>query len=480
MRKAGILMAVSSLPSSYGIGDFGDECIQFIDYIKACGFKIWQILPLNPVGYGNSPYQAYSSKAISDLYISLDELKKMGLIKKTKKMNAHRKSVDYEAVKSFKFSYYQEAFSNFKKNHEFKKFAEQKWVIDYAVFISLKKKNEMKIWYDWPIEEKNWIQDQRYDLSELKENIEFEIFLQFILYKQWQRIKKYANKKGIEIMGDLPIYVGIDSVDVWANQESFLLDEEGHPIFIAGVPPDYFSATGQRWGNPLYDWDYLKTHEFDFWVDRLAYNATLFDSIRIDHFRAFDTYWKIPKSCPTAIVGEWVEAPGYELFETLFERIPHLKIIAEDLGNLRHEVIELRDTFHLAGMKVTQFTFNPETPYANERQNVVAYTGTHDNQTLNSWFASQSSSFKRKSRIFLDTAGYHQDTMNDRLIAFTLNSLADTTIIPMQDLLHLSARSRMNTPGTSGSPNWEWKLADFDEFKRRIPYIAQMIKESKR
>ena len=480
MRKAGVLLAVSSMPSDYGIGDFGENCIHFIDYLKTGGFKIWQILPLNPLGYGNSPYQPYSSKAMDDLYISLDELQKMGLIKKTKKFNADKKSVDYQAVRAFKTPYYEEAYANFKKDKNYKKFASQKWVKNYAVFLTLKKHNDMKIWHEWPIEQQLWIKNQKADLSQLQDKIDYEIFIQYILYIQWMKVKKYANSKGIEIIGDLPIYVGIDSVDVWEDQLSFLLDDDGRPIFIAGVPPDYFSATGQRWGNPLYDWQYLKRNNFKFWIDRLEYNSQLFDYIRIDHFRAFDTYWKIPVECETAIDGEWVEAPGYELFDTLLENIPNLNIIAEDLGNLRPEVLELRDHYHLPGMKIVQFTFNPDTPYANELENMIAYTGTHDNQTILSWFNSQSSSFKRRTKIFFNTNGYDYDNIVDNFLYFTLKSKANMAILPMQDLLGLNSRSRLNTPGTVGNPNWQWKLSTFKDFEKRLPVFKKMIKKSKR
>lgn len=480
MRKAGILLAVSSLPSPYGIGDFGESSYHFIDDLKKCGCRVWQILPLNPLGYGNSPYQAYSSKAMDELYISLDELKKMGLIKKTRKLNANKKSVDYEEVRHFKNVYYKEAFLNFKQDDAFKQFASQEWVYQYAVFLTFKKMNQMKSWHEWPIEQQNWIKDHEYDLTLFQNQIDYEIFLQYILYHQWMKVKRYANENGIEIIGDLPIYVGIDSVDVWANQKCFLLDDKSHPTFIAGVPPDYFSETGQRWGNPLYDWDYLKDHDFDFWVDRLSYNTQLYDMIRIDHFRGFDTYWKIPVSCPTAVEGEWVEAPGYELFDCLFEKIDDLKIIAEDLGNLRPEVLELRDHYHLPGMKVLQFTFNPQTPYANDSQNMVAYTGTHDNQPLVSWLYSQTSSFKRRTKVFLDTAGYHYGNDIDNLIAYLMKSKADTVIIPIQDILHLNAKSRMNTPGAMLPSNWRWKLADFKDFEKRLDILYEMIKEAQR
>lgn len=480
MRKAGVLMAVSSLPSDYGVGDFGESCYRFIRDLKKAGFKYWQILPLNPLGYGNSPYQAYSSKAMDDLYISLDELKKQGLLRKTKKFNATRKSVDFQAVREFKDLYYKEAFENFKADAKYQKFVRQEWVQEYAVFMTLKKKNKMQIWNEWCEEEKNWIEHHEVDLMIDEDNVNYELFLQYILFNQWMSVKKYANSMGIEIIGDIPIYVGIDSVDVWANKKCFLLDDQSHPTFIAGVPPDYFSETGQRWGNPLYDWDYLKEHEFNFWQDRLEYNAKLYDSIRIDHFRAFDTYWKIPASCPTAIEGEWVEAPGYELFDLLRERLPKLKIIAEDLGNLRPEVLMLRDHYDFPGMEVIQFTFNPMTPYANEKTNVVVYTGTHDNTTTLNWFNSQSSSFKRKTRVFFDTAGYHQQSITDKFMAFALNSKADTVILPMQDILNLNVKSRMNTPGSVGAPNWQWKLSDFKEFEKKLDTLSEMIYESKR
>ena len=418
MRKAGVLLGVSSLPSAYGIGDFGESCYRLVDLLKTCGFKCWQILPLNPVGYGNSPYQPYSSKAMDDLYISLDELKKMGLIKKTKQFNAKKKSVDYKNVREFKTTYYKEAYHNFVKNAEYEKFASMEWVKNYAVFLTLKKKNNMNIWHEWPEEQKNWIKNHEYDLTDIQDDIDYEIFIQYMLYKQWMKVKAYANKKGIEIIGDLPIYVGIDSVDVWENQQSFLLDDDGRPIFIAGVQPDYFSATGQRWGNPLYDWEYLEKNDFKFWVERIKYNSQLFDAIRIDHFRAFDTYWKIPVSCPTAIEGEWVEAPGYELFETLLVEVPKLNIIAEDLGNLRPEVLELRDYYNLPGMKITQFTFNPDSPFANEAENMISYTGTHDNATILTWFNSQSYAFKRRTKVFFNTTGYNYDSIVDNFVAF--------------------------------------------------------------
>lgn len=481
MRKAGILLAVASLPGRHGIGDFGENCFHFIDQLSKSKVKLWQILPLNPLGFGNSPYQPYSSKAMDDIYINLDYLYEEGLLKKRpKSFNAKKTTIDYEAVRAFKQPYFLEAFHNFKPNKAYQEFKAQEWVKNYAVFITLKQNNENRMWLEWPQDQQNWIHDHSFDLSGFEEQIDFACFLQFMLVKQWMKIKKYANKKGIQMVGDLPIYVGIDSVDVWASQDSFLLDDKSHPTFIAGVPPDYFSETGQRWGNPLYDWDYLEKHDFSFWVDRLSYNAQLFDFIRIDHFRAFDTYWKIPVSCPTAIEGEWIEAPGYALFDCLNEKIPSLNIIAEDLGDLRPEVLELRDAYHLPGMKVLQFTFDPIHPYGNDPANMISYTGTHDNQTLRSWFKDQSSSYKRLSKKFLKEQGYVYETVNQNFIAYLMDGNENMCVISMQDVLNLTDKARLNVPGTIGTPNWEWKMKDFEDFENQIPFLKSCIKHSHR
>ena len=334
-RKSGILMPISSLPSAHGIGDFGVKSYEFVDLIKEAGFSIWQILPLNPLGYGNSPYQPYSSKAMDDLYISLDFLNDEGLVLKAGEYNKDLNTVEYEEVREYKQHFYKRAFKNFKKDEEYFEFIKNDWVYDYAVFLTLKKSNNLMCWNEWPKSMKDWILDSKFDISKYEDSIEFELFIQYTLYKQWNNLKAYANSKGIEIMGDLPIYVGIDSDDVWANQDLFLLNKKGRPTFIAGVPPDYFCKTGQRWGNPLYDWEKLKETGFKFWIERLSHNSKLFDIIRIDHFRAFDTYWKIPASHETAEHGKWIEAPGYEFFDKVFEELPDINIVVEDLGNLR-------------------------------------------------------------------------------------------------------------------------------------------------
>ena len=357
-------MPVSALPSTTGVGELGWASYQWIDIMKENGVKIWQILPLNPVGYGNSPYQPYSSCAGDELYISLDLLFEAGLLdKKPDKFRENAKRVDYTAVRAFKESYLREAFEKFvskegQKDPAYVDFMSQDWVYTYAVFRALKLENNGDCWNDWKADYKNWSGDK----SVLSENVEkearYQCFIQYIFYTQWMAVKRYANEAGIEVMGDVPFYVGLDSVDVWAGKDNFLLDTDGRPIFIAGVPPDYFSATGQRWGNPIYDWDYLKKNKYKFWVDRIGYSNKLFDIIRIDHFRAFDTFWKIPASCPTAIDGEWIEAPGYEVIDTLNKELPGVNLVAEDLGELRPEVLELKDHYHLKGMRILLFSID--------------------------------------------------------------------------------------------------------------------------
>lgn len=494
MRNAGILMSIGSLPSNYGIGDFGKESYEFVDLIAQAGMDIWQILPMNPLGYGNSPYQPYSSYAGDELYISLDELVKEGLLDKklmsspevkayVKEMK-HAKKVDYVKVREFKETFLMEAFHNFKPTKEYNTFIKNNdWVNVYSVFIALKKQNDLICWNEWPEEQKNWIKDHKYDISHLEESIKFELFIQFQFSKQWMKLKKYANKNGIKIMGDIPFYVGIDSQDVWQNQENFLLDADGKPTFIAGVPPDYFSETGQRWGNPIYDWDYLQKTDYDFWIKRLAYCDKMYDIVRIDHFRAFDTYWKIPASCPTAVEGDWIEAPGFDMFDKVYEKLPKIKVVVEDLGEIRQECHELRDHFKLKGMKILQFTFDPleENNDFVDRQNMITYTGTHDNQTVRGWYRGQSKRIQRATRKELEKEGYTHRDISWCFIEMCYSSVANMAIVPMWDFLNLDdEHGRMNVPGTLGSPNWEWKIDSFKNFKKRVPEINALISRCKK
>lgn len=475
-------MPVASLPSLHGIGDFGPSSYEFVDFLVDAGFSIWQILPLNPLGYGNSPYQPYSSNAMDDLYISLELLNKEGLVQKAGSYNRFDSTIDYDEVRAYKQHFLRLAFKKFKKDEKYEEFIKFDWVYNYAVFLTFKKNNRLICWNDWPGFMKDWIVDNKLDLSPYEKDIEFELFVQYTLYKQWNDLKSYANSKGILIMGDMPIYVGIDSDDVWANQDLFLLDKKGRPTHVAGVPPDYFSETGQRWGNPLYDWPKHKSSGFKFWIDRLEYNSRLFDIIRIDHFRAFDTYYKIPELAPTAETGEWVEAPGYAFFDEILATFPHLKIIAEDLGDLRPEVLKLRDHYNFPGMEIVQFTYqgSKTKPEKYHTTNRIIYPGTHDNQTTYGWFGALEKEEQRDIVSDLARRGFNYDSVIDQLLAYTFASDADIAIIPMQDVLSLDDRARFNVPGTIGSPNWEWKLKDFKETKLRLPFIEFLTKKYNR
>ena len=479
MRKAGCLIPVSSLPSRHGIGDFGPSSFQLVELFAKSGFSIWQILPLNPLGFGNSPYQTFSSKAMDEIYLSLDVMIEEGLLDEAKSFHAKASKVDYDQVRSFKEPYLRKAFLRFRENEEYRTFISQKWVKEYAVFASLKKVNQGKCWNQWPKEQKEWIAEQR-ELPELEDEMRYRMFLQYMLFHQWKKLRAFANEKGIEIMGDVPFYVGIDSLDVWSYQSGFLLNEHSEPAYVAGVAPDCFSAEGQRWGNPIYDWQQQKKDKFSFWVDRLAYNSTLYDIVRIDHFRAFDTYWKIPASCPTAVEGEWIEAPGYELFEILYQTYPEIKLIVEDLGDLRPQVHELRDHFKMMGMRIVQHSFHPNGEMPMDCENLCAYTGTHDNESLRVWYMHAGKQYRKDIWKFFKRNHYSHHTVSENMIQYTLESKARIAILPMVDLLNKNDSCRLNFPGTVGNPNWQWKLKDYHEFEKRIPWIRTLIQSSHR
>lgn len=480
MKKAGILMPVASLPSRTGCGTFGPEAYHFVDLIAEAGFTIWQILPLNPLGYGNSPYQPYSSYAMDDLYISLDRLYEKGLLKR-KAPSFHRRDeqIDYEKVRQYREPFLKEAYHHFKADHSYAVFSFQDWLRNYSIYMTFKKANDMKCWNEWPEEMKNFPVEGKVDLKQYSDEILYQVFLQYMLFLQWKDLKQYANDRDIEIMGDIPFYVGLDSADVWASRENFLLDQDGHPTFIAGVPPDYFSATGQRWGNPIYNWDYMKQNHFTFWIERLTYTQRLFDMVRVDHFRAFDTYWKIPASCPTAVEGEWVEAPGYEFFDALFAAAPDLKIMAEDLGELRDEVHTLRDHYHFRGMRVIEFSFDPQNMDDN-REHLLVYTGTHDNEPIRAWYEEKSSHERKWMRSWLYHHGFNKRSFSDNVLDYALSRNADIVIVPMADWLHAGKEARLNTPGTVGSPNWQWRMRDFGKFAGKTRQIHQSLEKYER
>lgn len=479
VRMAGILMPVASLPSKGGVGSFGREAYAFVDMLADMGIGIWQILPLNPLGYGNSPYQPYSSYAGDELYIDLEILVREGYLTEEPAaydVGGSPHQIEYEKARAYKEKYLKDAYRVFsgksKDLTDFAEFQKKAWVHPYAVFVALKKQNGLKCWNEWPKEQQDWILNQKYDISHLEDEIQYQIFLQYMFYKQWMALKQYANRKNVLIMGDIPIYVGIDSLDVWSCREDFLLDAKGKPSFVAGVPPDYFSKTGQRWGNPIYNWENIQQKGFAFWIERLRYSSEIYDIIRIDHFRAFDTYWKIPATCDTAIEGEWVEAPGYELFDEIYRQIPGIQIVAEDLGDLRPEVLALRDHYNLLGMNVAEFTFL-STESVKEHQ--LIYTGTHDNQTVRGWYASLDQKSKIKVRKKLAKYGKPWEAIPKKMVRFVYKSRACMAIIPLADILGLGDEARLNTPGTVGSPNWEWRLTDFSLLEKEKAKVRELI-----
>ncbi|MCQ2797889.1 MAG: 4-alpha-glucanotransferase [Bacilli bacterium] len=481
-RKSGILMPIASLPSRFGVGAFGKETKQFIDIIKDGGFSLWQILPLNPLGYGHSPYQPFSSFALEELYIDLDDLADKGLIERVPSFNEDKTKIDYENIRIYKSKHLHDAFraemrrnprclTKFKQSHS--------WVEDWALFMMNKRLEGLKCWKDWKKNRKEMIGKPLPRSRTAKSRINYEIWLQMTLYRQWADIKRYANEKGIKIIGDIPFYVGYDSCDLWAEQKAFLLDKNKDPKFIAGCPPDYFSETGQRWGNPIYDWKYIENHDFDFFFKRLLKNGEIYDIIRLDHFRAFDTYWKVPSSCPTAIDGEWIYGPGYKIFDKFFEMNTGIEIIAEDLGELRPQVYVLRDHYDFPGMNVIEFTFEDENFKGKKsfnKENMVAYLGTHDNEPFKPFFASLKEETKAKWLKKLDELKIPEGSPCERFTHYLFSKKCNYAIISTADILALGNEARINSPGIIDDKNWCWKLKDYRDLKSAMPEMAKLNK----
>ena len=481
MRQAGILAPIFSLPGAYGAGDFGQSSFAFIDYLKSTGMKIWQLLPLNPISYGHSPYQPLSSFAGEVLYIDLDALVAEGLLSEVPAPPATDPDrVEYEILREYKIRVLREAYKNFTPDAEYEAFIQKDWVFLYGVFATLKKKNDLKPWTEWIPEDRDWILTKPELPAEIQAEVRFQMFLQYLFFTQWHRVRAYAKDAGIKIMGDIPFYVGHDSLDVWMNQQCFLLDETGYPSSVAGVPPDYFAADGQRWGNPIYDWDYLKETGYRFWIERLTGTAELFDMIRIDHFRAFDTYWKIKASCPTAVDGEWIEAPGYDFFDTV---LPHLKgtmIVAEDLGMMRDEVYELRDHFKFPGMNVIMFTLLDEE--FESKKNMFIYTGTHDNDTIEGWWASLTEEEQEECTEELEKRGINtkKGTKAEQFTELVLRDVPEYCVLPLQDILGLGSEARINVPSTINDKNWTFRLRDMNGLYEKAEWLQAMLRKSRR
>ncbi|MDO4198801.1 MAG: 4-alpha-glucanotransferase [Erysipelotrichaceae bacterium] len=478
-KEAGILMPVLSLPNPYGCGDFGKEAYQFVDRIADIGFKIWQILPLQPLGYGASPYQPYSSKAMDELYISLDLLKEWGLIQEVEPFNDKTERISYQEVREYRTKYLWEAFYTYEGEDDFWRFASQKWVDDYAIYLTLKKKHELRSWQEWDEEEQFYPERRNLDLSEYETDILYEKFVQYVLHVQWEMLRKYANEKNVKIMGDVPFYVGLDSSDVWWNKDMFLLDKKGKPTSIAGVPPDYFSATGQRWGNPIYDWEALEKDNFYFWIDRLSFAADMYDIVRIDHFRAFSSYWKVKAECKTAIDGVWVKAPGYKFFDELYRQYPDIQIVAEDLGDNMKDAYALRDHYGLKGMTIVQFSMDGHY-YGDCRENQICYTGTHDNMPISAWYKKLKPKHRKEVLKGLKKAKAVNVDVVDAINSFAMTRSASTVILPMCDILRLGEEGRINTPGLLDEKNWSWRMVDFKAFDKEAKRLHKLIVRTKR
>ena len=456
-RQAGILLPLFSLPGKHGIGDLGKEAYEFVDLSAQAGFSIWQILPLNPSSSGNSPYTPYSSFAGDEIYISLELLKDWHLLDEVPNYLQDLKKVDYKRVRLFKNRYLRKAYQVFLKDKELKKeyrtFVKGTfWLKKYARFMALNKANEGLPWVDWNDEDQN--------IKGSNEGLEAEIdyiqFLQYIFVKQFNLLKIHAHQKGISIMGDLPLYVGDDSADVYEYRKCFQLDDKFYPKFVSGASPDYFSKDGQLWGHPLYDWDYLKKTRYNFWIKRLKWNNEIFDILRVDHFRAFDTYWSVPYGSATAREGKWIEGPSYHFLDSVYKQLPKLNMIVEDLGELRPQVHELRDHYDLLGMKVMQFSFGEDERKVKYKipQHCVVYTGTHDNDTAMGWMKTAPKASVKFAKEYLNLT--KEEGYNWGMMRGAWSSVADMAIVPMQDLIGLGSEARINTPSTLGE-NWKWR-----------------------
>ncbi len=479
-RSAGILMAVSSLPSPYGIGTFGKAAYDFVDFVQACSHKYWQVLPLGPTTYGDSPYQSYSAFAGNPYFVDLDTLIEEGLLEKEEVTSVdwgNGEYVDYEKLYNNRFDVLHKAFERFKtvcaKSKiklaaglpEYKKYDNfvshnDDWIMDYALFMAVKAEFGYKSWADWDDDIKFRTDEgiKKYT-DKLADEIEFWIFVQYEFDKQWSKLKKYANDRNVEIIGDIPIYMGHDSADVWANAKDFLLDENLMPTKVAGVPPDAFSDLGQKWGNPLYDWKRLESEDFDWWRRRMKRSAELYDVIRIDHFIGIVKYYTIPADMPDARQGCYENGPAQKLLDVINDAIGDKKIIAEDLGVSLKEVDEILETNNYPSMKVLEFAFggdrkNPHLPF-NYKKNCVVYGGTHDNETLMGYFTDHNEWELGYAFDYLDTRD--RARMVDNVFRAAYGSVADLVIFAVQDILKLDNRARMNMPSSFGN-NWKWRM----------------------
>jgi 4-alpha-glucanotransferase len=471
-RSGGVLLHPSSLPAPYGIGDLGPVAYAWVDTLVRADQSWWQTLPLGPTGYGDSPYQSMSSFAGNPYLISPELLIHDGLLKKDDVADAHFPAgvVDFSTVIPFKIKLLELAWHNFRRSGsaalkaEHDRFIQEQagWLEDYTLFMALKDSFRGRSWHDWPTE---LIDRDPAALNLVRRNLAESVkqhrFRQFLFYKQWLALKAHANKQGLRLIGDVPIFVASDSSDVWANPDLFLLDEERQPTVVAGVPPDYFSPTGQRWGNPLYDWEMHKETGYTWWIKRLKATLAQVDLVRLDHFRGFEDAWHIAADAPTAEAGEWVPGPRADFFRFIEKGLGGLPLIAEDLGEITPGVRRLRDQFNLPGMRILQFAFGhqPENIFLphNYVPNTVVYTGTHDNDTTRGWFDNLSHHDKQFIWRYMNRSHIDSQEISWELIRMAWSSVADYAIVPLQDLLNLDSSARMNMPGREDG-NWHWRI----------------------
>ncbi len=469
-RGCGVLLHLTSLPGPGGIGSMGADARRFVDLLAAMGMSYWQILPLSPPACGNSPYSAFSAFAGNPLLIDLDQIVVDGDLAEIRYEDSYKNTgVDFEAVSAHKMKLLKSAAVNFLGNaaapckQEFWEFCNSTpWLHNYALFMALKQRYNGKSWDKWPAGSALLTTEKYEKFSvEFGPEIGIQKYIQWQFFRQWRQLRTYSSAKGIAIIGDIPIFVGYDSADVWSHRELFLLDSKGKPTVVAGVPPDYFSETGQLWGNPLYDWDEMGRQKYAWWIERFRSMFELFDVVRIDHFRGFEAAWHVPYKEKTAINGTWVTAPGILVFDAIFTALGKLPVIAEDLGVITHDVIVLRDRYNFPGMKIVQFAFDsgPSNGYLphNHLKNCVVYTGTHDNDTLVGWYNSLSKTQRSRVNFYAGWHGKDGKESLEALIRTVLMSVADTAIVPLQDFIGLGTEARMNIPGTAFG-NWVWRF----------------------
>lgn len=492
-RSAGVLAHPTSFPGRYGIGDLGGAAYNFVDFLAKSRQSLWQVLPLGPTGYGDSPYQSFCAFAGNPLLISPDKLVQDGYLPAAALEEVPpfpKDKIDYGWVIDYKSKLLKQAFEQFQlyglgdQRQDFEAFCTEQvaWLDDFAMFMALKNyhvEHEGGVWNTWP---GDIARHQPQAVTWWSENLAVEIrmhkFLQYLFFKQWLELKAYANEHGIQIVGDIPIFVAFDSSDVWANSDLFSLNEDGSPAVVAGVPPDYFSVTGQRWGNPLYRWYEMSLDNYAWWTARLKMCFTQADIVRIDHFRGFDAYWEIPATEPTAVIGKWIKGPGQAFFEAMEHNLGELPLIAEDLGLITPEVITLRDRFNFPGMKILQFAFGGERnsgflPHSFD-SNCVVYTGTHDNETVRGWFGNASDDERRHVLSYMNVSNGDEIAWDLTRLAYA--SVADTAVSTLQDLMNLDNEARMNFPGKP-SGNWQWRYEAHmltDDIAQRLAALTEL------